>query len=63
MEDTHQTCRYERAYEIQFRNLESDLDELKARMLRIETTLARGIYLLVTNLACVAVALAQQLMR
>ena len=56
-------CPYERAYEVQFRNVEADLLELKERVRRLEVTLARGVMLLVANLACVVAALAEQLLR
>ncbi len=57
------TCPYEMAYDVQFRNLEMDLSELKERVRRLETTLARGVMLLVANLACVIVTLAQMLLK
>jgi len=63
MSDTCATCPYEMAYEVQFRSLESDLTELKERVCRLEVTLARGVMLLVANLACVVVMLGQQLLQ
>jgi hypothetical protein len=55
-------CGYRRAYEIQVNSLNEDLRELKQRVGRLETTLARGVMLLVMNLIAVIVSLAQQLM-
>lgn len=55
-------CGYRRAYEIQMNGLNEDLRELKQRVGRLETTLARGVMLLVMNLVAVIVSLAQQLM-
>jgi hypothetical protein len=49
------------AYDVQFQNLTGDLEELKDRVRRLEQTLARGVMLLVANLAGVALMLAQQL--
>ena len=63
MKDGHEVCRYEMAYSVQFQNLRDDLEELKSRVSRLESTLARGVLLLVANLVGVAVGLAQQLLR
>ena len=60
---TCDTCPYEMAYDVQFRNMETDLAEVKARVAKLETTLARGVMLLVANLAGVVATLAQQLIR
>ena len=62
MKDTCATCPYEMAYDVQFQNLTGDLDELKERVRALETTLARGVMLLVANLVGVVLTLAQQLM-
>lgn len=56
-------CPYERAYTVQFRNMESDFEEIKARVQRLEATLARGVMLLVANLAGVVMTLWQLLMQ
>jgi hypothetical protein len=56
-------CRYELAYEVQFKHLNGELAELKTRVQRLEATLARGVLLLVANLACVIVTLAQLVLR
>jgi hypothetical protein len=55
-------CGYRQAYAFQMNSLNEDLRELKQRVQRLETTLARGVMLLVMNLAAVIVSLAQQLM-
>ncbi len=53
-------CPYELAYKVQFEGLNKDLTELNERVRRLESTLARGIMLLVANLVGVSVTLAQQ---
>ena len=57
------TCEYEKLYTVQFNALAADLKELKERVRRLETTLARGVLLLVANLMGVALTLAEQLLR
>ena len=47
-------------YDAEFRLLESKLMGLKDRVVRLESTMARGILLLVANLAGVVMSLAQQ---
>ncbi len=47
-------------YDAEFRLLESKLMDLKDRVVRLESTMARGILLLVANLAGVVMSLAQQ---
>ena len=47
-------------YDAEFRLLDSKLMDLKERVVRLETTMARGILLLVANLAGVVMSLAQQ---
>jgi len=54
-------CRYARAYDVQFRELKEDLREIKERVNRLENMLARGVLLLMANLAGVAMSLARQL--
>ena len=61
MKESCTVCPYEMAYEVQFRNLTGDLEELKERVRRLESTLARGVMLLVANLVGVVLTLAQQL--
>lgn len=55
-------CAYRHAYEVQMNGVNDDLRELKQRVARLETTLARGVMLLVANLTAVIVSLVQQLM-
>ena len=55
-------CGYRQAYEFQMTSLNEDMRELKQRVQRLETTLARGLLLLVANLAAVCVSLAQQVL-
>lgn len=57
------TCPYEMAHEVQFRKVEENLEDLRQRVARLETVLARGVMLLIANLACVIGSLAQQLIR
>ncbi len=47
-------------YDAEFRLLESKLMDLKDRVMRLESTMARGVLLLVANLAGVVMSLAQQ---
>ena len=47
-------------YAAEFRLLESKLMDLKDRVVRLESTMGRGILLLVANLAGVVMSLAQQ---
>ncbi|MCX5772535.1 MAG: hypothetical protein NTZ09_20000 [Candidatus Hydrogenedentes bacterium] len=56
-------CRYEMVYTLQFQNLREDLGEIKERVRRLEATLARGVLLLIGNLAGMIVMLAQQLFK
>jgi len=63
MKDEAGKCKYEMVYTVQFQNLREDLTELKERVRRLETTLARGVILLVANLAGMVTMLAQQLFK
>lgn len=58
MKDARENCAYERLYELQFGGLREDMHELKDRVGRLESTLARGVLLLVANLVGVVVTLA-----
>lgn len=62
MENETTLTAYERLYELQFENLNRDLNEVKDRVKSLEAALARGVMLLVANLAGVAIMLAQQLL-
>lgn len=61
MRENECRCSFERVYEVEMRGLHEDLNELKERVSRLETTLARGVLLLVANLAGVVVTLARGL--
>lgn len=63
MNCTHDTCAFAQVYEVETRNLTEDVRELKDRVKSLETTLTRGILLLVANLAGVVITLAQQLLQ
>lgn len=58
---SRETCPDWRVHELEFKNLHTDLSELKDRVQRLEATLARGVMLLVANLVGVVLTLAQQL--
>jgi hypothetical protein len=60
MKNAEDTCRYEAACAVQFQSLREDLNEVKERVGRLESTLARGVMLLVANLVGVVMMLAQQ---
>ena len=62
MSNNCETCPYEMAYDVQFRHLIDDLGDLKNRVQRLETTLGRGVMLLVANLVSVIMVLAQQVL-
>jgi len=53
---------YREVAEVQFRNLSAQITELKDRVQRLETTVARGVLLLVANLFGIAASLASQLL-
>lgn len=57
MKDECEMCPYEKVYTVQFDKLTEDLKELKERVRSLEATLARGVLLLVANLAGVVVML------
>lgn len=56
-------CSFERAAEVEFRGLAEDIHEIRDRVLRLEQTLARGVLLLLANLAGLAATLAQGMIR
>ncbi len=56
------SCPHEMAFTVQFKGLREDLKDLKDRVARLESTLARGVLLLVANLAGMVVTLAHQLL-
>ena len=60
---TCDVCGCGHAQTFQLKCLDEDVREVKERVQRLETTLARGMMLLVANLAAVCMSLAQQLIR
>jgi hypothetical protein len=60
MSESFDACSQREVHDAEFRLLESKLMDLKDRVVRLETTMARGILLLVANLAGVVMSLAQQ---
>lgn len=62
MNEPHEACVCGRVFEIQAANLADDLKELKQRVETLETTLGRGVMLLLANLAGVVVTLMQQVL-
>ncbi|GMW01791.1 MAG: hypothetical protein AMXMBFR84_29280 [Candidatus Hydrogenedentota bacterium] len=59
MED-RERCACGAIYDVKVDNLKDDLRDLKDRVQRVETTLARGVMLLVANLTGMVISLAQQ---
>ena len=55
-------CPFERANRVELDNFSEDVRDMKARIGRLETTLARGVMLLVANLTGVVVMLVRQLL-
>jgi hypothetical protein len=60
MNDSCEPCPHERIHKIEYRQLTENLNEVKDRVARVETTLARGVLLLVANLAAMVVSLARE---
>ncbi len=63
MKENVEHCRYEAVYSLQFQNLRDDLNELKERVRSLETTLGRGVTLLLANLVGVVITLAEQILK
>ncbi len=61
--DNDERCACARVNDVKLTNLADDLHELKDRVQQLETTLARGVMLLVANLVAVVVTLFQQIIR
>lgn len=55
-------CSFQHVAQVEFRNLSDDLRELKTRVHDLERTLARGVMLLVANLAGLLVAIAKEVL-
>ncbi len=53
-------CPQERVHALQYQTLCDSLDEVKGRVARLEATLARGVLLLVANLAGMLLTLARE---
>lgn len=62
MLDACEACPQQKVHEVQYRMLAENLGELKERVRQLEATLARGVLLLVANLAGMVVSLAQGFM-
>ncbi len=60
MNESCESCPHERVHKIEYRQLTENLKEVKDRVERVETTLARGVLLLVVNLAAMVVSLARE---
>ena len=61
--NTAKTCACATIQDLKLANLSDDLRELKDRVQRLETTLTRGVMLLLANLAAVVVTLVQQMVK
>ncbi len=61
--ETKSQCACANVQDVKLANLADDLRELKDRVQRLESTLARGVMLLLANLAAVVVTLLQQIVR
>lgn len=59
--DNDERCACARVNDVKLANLADGLHELKERVQQLETTLARGVMLLVANLVAVVVTLFQQI--
>ncbi|HOF38500.1 MAG TPA: hypothetical protein PLD73_00380 [Candidatus Hydrogenedentes bacterium] len=59
--DSAAACPYQPVHDIQWMSLREDLCEVKTRVQRLESTLARGVALLVANLVGVIMSLLRQL--
>lgn len=62
MPEIPSACPDWRVHELEFKNLHADLAELKQRVHGLESTLARGVMLLIANLVGVVLTLMQQLL-
>ncbi len=54
------TCPRAAVHEVEFRMVNGKLQDLKERVARLETTMGRGVLLLVANLVGVVMTLAQR---
>ena len=58
-----ETCPQREVHAVEYRLLESKLKDVKERVEKLETTMARGILLLVANLVGVVMTLAQEFLQ
>ncbi|MCC6489010.1 MAG: hypothetical protein IT364_16035 [Candidatus Hydrogenedentes bacterium] len=63
MNSEPERCPYNMVHDVQMNNLAEDIKELHLRVRSLETTLTRGVMLLVANLVAVIVSLGQQLLQ
>lgn len=63
MNETCESCPHERVRQAEHRLLSESLKELKDRVRRVETTLARGVLLLVANLAGIVMSLTHEFLQ
>ncbi|MCC6697972.1 MAG: hypothetical protein IT365_20270 [Candidatus Hydrogenedentes bacterium] len=63
MSPESERCPYSMVHDVQMNNLAEDIKELHVRVRNLETTLTRGVMLLVANLVAVIVSLGQQLLQ
>jgi len=61
--ETDNPCECSHVYDVKLANLADDLHELKDRVRQLETTLARGVMLLIANLVAVVFTLLQQIVK
>lgn len=63
MADECESCPMERVHQVEYRLLSGQYEDIKVRVARLETQLARGILLLVANLAGVVTTLARAMIQ
>lgn len=63
MNSEPERCPYSMVHDVQMSNLAENIKELHLRVRNLETTLTRGVMLLVANLVAVIVSLGQQLLQ
>ena len=59
--ERQEACPYRAVHDVQWSALREDLAELKGRVQRLETTLGRGVFLLVANMVGIIASLLHQL--
>lgn len=63
MNDKCEGCPHERVHKVEYRQLSENIGELKERVGRVETTLGRGVLLLVANLMAVVMSLTREFLQ